>query len=505
MMETTLKRIEIDCLEKVFSACTGCEETAESVVPDVLPDICEIIDSDGLVLLKAKTVEQGRICLSGSICATVLYLPENGSGPCRLSIDIPYSVCCEDPELTEDCRPEGTVRLRSIDARILNPRKVLVRADLEASICAYKEKTYSLCCGVEESELPVEVLEREFSFTPITSVREKTFVLSDEYQIPASKPQLGVILKERLELSVDDVKCVGNKLVFKGIAHLEILYEGTPGELTTASWSSSFSQIMEVDSIGENPELQVSLMLTGAYFEPLDTAQDGRVLTAELHIVAQAVCMERAEFCYIADAYSNKYELELGSESLRLYSFERTVSLRENVRELIETPSAVKELVDVYINVGSCLAETDGTLRCPLNVTAVYRDESDALISAGKRLSVETGLDLDEDMLIEGVSARCSEVFATPTSGGLELRAPVDISAKVCRQISLSTVSRISADEDCPIKSCSSPSVTVLQCPTSDLWSLAKKYRSTTELILAANNIADLSAADGILLIPGCR
>lgn len=506
MMEATLKRIEIDCLERVFSACVSCEETAESVVPDVLPDICEIIDADGLVLLKSKTVEQGRMHLSGNISATVLYMPESASNLCRVCVDVPYSISYECAELSEDCRPEALLRLRSIDARMLNPRKILVRADVEANMCAYKECVCCMCCGLEDSTpMPVEVLENDFSFTPITSVREKTFVLSDEYQLPASKPALGQILKERMQLSVDDVKTVGNKLVFKGIARLEILYLGVEGELANATWSSSFSQIMEMDSIGENPEMKVSLMLTGAYFEPLETAQDGSVITAELHILAQAVCMDRTERSYIADAYSNRFNLDVQRESLSMYSFERAMSLRENVRETIETPSTVKELVDVYINEGTHTADEGGNIRCPIVVCAIYKDEAEAIISVTKRITIESRIDIDPEMLIEGLSVSCAEVYGSPASGGLELRLTADISANICRNLSLNSIAGISADEEEPLDISSTPSVTVLQRPTGDLWALAKKYHSTRELIMTANNIGDIDEAEGILLIPGCR
>lgn len=505
MMEAALNRIEINGLKRVCSACISCEETAESVVPDVLPDICEIVDADGIVLLRTKTAETGRVSLSGIVNTTVLYMPEDGSGICRLSIEMPFSISYDCGEVDENSRPEAMVRLRTMDARMLNPRKVLIRADLEADICAYNESTRTVCGGIEDgSEAGIHILGREFSFTSVSSVKEKTFVLTDEYQLPASMPPLGVMLKERLELSVDDVKSVGNKMIFKGIAKFDLLYTGEEGEPLSAAWSSSFSQILEMDVVCDNPEMQVSLMLTGAYFEPLDTAQDGRVITTELHIVAQAKCMERTECAYIADAYSNRYDLNMRTESMEFYSVERSVALRETVRDLMETPESVNEIVGVYTAFGQVAVE-QGTVRCPVSVRAIYKDAGGVLLSSTKRVMAQCAFEVEERAYLEGVTVRCAEVYASPVSGGIDLRLPVDVTANICKKIKIDAVTEITADTEQPISTASTPSVTVLQSPSSDLWTLAKKYRSTPELILAANKITSIEEADGLILIPGCR
>ena len=81
-MEAKLKKNSISCYKSVYSASFSREETAESVVPDVFPDICQILDTDAVVMLRSKEVEQGRLCLTGIIEIAVLYLPD-GEGGCE--------------------------------------------------------------------------------------------------------------------------------------------------------------------------------------------------------------------------------------------------------------------------------------------------------------------------------------------------------------------------------------------------------------------------------------
>jgi len=502
MMETALNKAEINCLERVFSVCVGCEETAESVVPDILPDICKIADADGLVLLRSKVAEQGRVSVNGTINATVLYLPEDGSGVCRLSIDVPYSISYECVDVSEASHPETSVRLRSIDARMLNPRKVLIRADVEAEIRVYNKSAYSVSNGIDaEEETSIQVLSNSFAFMPVISAKEKTFVMTDEYQIPANMPALDVLLRERLELFVDDIKSVGNKIIFKGIAKFDLMYASAQGDVLSTTWSSSFSQILEMNEIDENPEVKVTLMLTGAYFEPMDTANDGRVITAELHVVAQATCIEQREYSYISDAYSNKFLLDIQRETVSLRSAERASTQRETIHDFLETSTPVGELVSVYTRPG-IISVNEGDVKCAISVHAIYKDPGGELISMSKKINADFYFEIDEGTALESLAVRSIEEYATPSAGGLEIRIPVEITAEIYKNIIVETVSGIVEDRGSPIDLSDSPSIIVLQNSSDDLWKLAKKYHSTQTLIKEANKISCIEEAEDILLVP---
>ena len=502
-MEAGQNRIDSNCFEKVLSVCVCGEETAETVVPDVLPDICRIVDTDGIVTLRSKTVDQGAVSVSGTINATVLYVPEGSTGMCRLSMDIPYSMSHACGAIDESSRPEASVRLCSIDARMLNPRKVLVRADLEAQICVYNPGTRSVGGRVgTEPDTTANILNKEISYTTVTSAGEKTFIITDEYQLPANLPKLDVMLKEKLELSVDEVKPVGNKVLFKGIARFELMYAGPEGEIASTTWSSSFSQILDSESDGE-PDIRVALMPTGVYFEPLDTA-DGRVVKGEIHAVAQAVSLQRTEASFAVDAYSNKFDVELERERVELTLTQPQISFRETIHELVEIPGAISEVMGVYAKTGAVSME-ESELSCPVSVSIIYCDENGEMLSLYRRISLSISHEIAADLTVESMASRCIEPYAAPAAGGIDLRLPVDITISVEKNVSFEAVITITENTEAPIDCTALPSVVALQGAKADLWSLAKRYRSTPELILAANNITDISEAEGVILIPSFR
>ena len=248
---------------------------------------------------------------------------------------------------------------------------------------------------------------------------------------------------------------------------------------------------------------EVSLMLTGAYFELIPNAQEGRLLSVEIHIVAQLVCSDTMEQNYISDAYSNVYRMDLNSEDMLLDSVIRKYSMRETVRDLIETPDPVHELIYVYQTVGNYTV-TQGNIKIPVLFQVIYRNESGSINKVSKHMSIDSSIEIEPDMNIKVTGIKCAEVYASVTASGLEIKMPVDIDLFITMSNSVISVVAIDLDLEDPVDSSMRPSVTVINPENaSDLWSLAKQYGSTSELIAEANDIDETEGMVGkLLLIP---
>lgn len=500
-MEAELKKTGIDRYNAVFSACFSREETAETVVPDVLPDIARIIDTDAAVFLRGKEAVNGRATVTGSLECTVIYLPDGEQGLRKLSLTLPFSAAAEAPEIREGCRMVAKLSLNSAETRLLNPRKVLVRADVCCAVSCFERDTLALTEEIS-AEHGVQTLKKSASVSFIGSVCEKTFVLSDEYQLSASKPAMGEVLKTKAEVSASDVKGVGNKLVFKGTARFRLLYAASEGgQPVSEEFSTNFSQLLEMEGAGEDAVAELTIMPTGAYFEPRTTPGGTGALGVELHLVAQAVCWRNATVDYVADAYSCGFDAQVLTDTEELEHVERALELRETVRELLETPEQAYDVVSVSVFPGQPEAE-GGRVSVPLAVQAIYRTESGGTASVGRRLAVECGAELEPGCAARVMGVRSAEVYAAPAAGGLEIRLPVEITVLVTKKVSLQEVKGLSLDMEAPLSSAGRPSVTVVPFDGADIWSIAKKYRTTPALILAAN---PEMPEKGMLLIPRSR
>ena len=88
-MELTVKRSGMPCCENVFAYLMPAEEAVETVVPDTMPDVERILFTEGTASIRSKEVLDGAVNITGSVNATVLYVPEGGEGTSSLEATIP--------------------------------------------------------------------------------------------------------------------------------------------------------------------------------------------------------------------------------------------------------------------------------------------------------------------------------------------------------------------------------------------------------------------------------
>ena len=106
-MELELDRTQRSGYEAVLDTTVCREETLESIVPDACPDILRICDTEGVVCLRDKVLQDGRVELSGSVRAALLYLPDGEEGIRRMEVELPFSCTLEHPALTPPAAGTG--------------------------------------------------------------------------------------------------------------------------------------------------------------------------------------------------------------------------------------------------------------------------------------------------------------------------------------------------------------------------------------------------------------
>lgn len=504
-MEARLDRKPISFYKNLFNTSMTHEETMEMIVPDAMPDILRIVDTDGTVILRSKEAETGKATVGGAIIATVLYMPEGEDSVKKLELKIPFTSACESVAIDKGTRLMACASLSSIDSRSLNPRKILVRADVLTQLSGYTPARVELCTAPEDSSVDIEVLEEKREINIVSDVREKTFVVSDEFSLPSSKPQVGEILKSEVMITTDDTKTVGTKLIMKGTVGASILYNTKGGDGPyPAEFSAPFSQIAEIEA-AEAPEFNVAIMPTGVYFDLVDNGNGGTMVTMELHAVAQITVMENQIIEYISDLYSTVYETTHEAENYSIDAVEKTSVMREMLRATIDTPAQPTSIVSVRAFAGKVnLMETQAGcgLETTVTLSILYVAEDGRLLTQTEQIKAQSNWEGSCEDVKHVASAVCNDIFAAPAPNGIDIRMNVDFTVTVNRAQTIEMVNSIGYEEENKKDLSSYPSVTVKRAmPNENLWKLAKRYNSTQMLIAEANGLEDPALENGQLLI----
>ena len=505
-MKMELNRTHLAGYEAVLETTVFREETLETIVPDADPDVLRLIDTQGKVFLKSKEVMDGRVTLTGTARLTVLYRPEVGTGPCRLEVGIPFTTSIEDRRLASGYLVSAVAWVAGADTRTINPRKILTRVEVGIRVKVIRMENMALCTGVHTEGGTAE--ERKEVYRPwcMSAVQEKQVTLEDDLSIPAGRPAAEELICDRVELICHETKLIGNKLVFKGDAVVRLLYRPLGGGMDVAEFTLPFSQVAEVIGVGEDGQGSVDLSLSSAEFS---LGADGRTVSAALSMLAQIVVREEREIELLTDTYSTCCPVKADRVPYHYIRRRETGIGRQTVHQLIETGLSVQSVVDAYCLVGQMTQKREGdqlNLIADMILTVICMTDDGDFCAISRRLEVGCPVELPEECRCSFV-CRCGEPVAMPTADGVEVRFLIEFPYFSEQEECGIVVREVTLEEDSGANEVSRPSIVLRLLQSGEsLWEVAKRYGTTTEDILCANELNGQQPEEGtLLLIPRKR
>ena len=505
-MDMELQRVPLEGFRPVYQAVLRQEETLESIVPDALPDIARIVECRAYALLRQKETVEGSTRIMGTIQAVVLYQPEQGEALCSMAMNIPFLCTGDHPAIRGTCSTNVALSVIGADARILNPRKVLARAELAVSITVYREEEAQIClCAKSTADPGLQTMTEVHKDFAVVAVAEKQISFSDVIRLASLRPAVRTILAHRVDLCQVEAKSIGKKIVVKGNAGLNLLYLEDNGVAATRC-DLPFSQIVEMGTAYEDSQTVVEVVLTGLRCE----AHNEGELEVTVEALVQAVVMEERELSMVADLYSTARPLEADRERIMLHDLKEQGNCRQAVRQFIPIEWPVRQVVECRITAGETTLLPDGpdktlaTAKVYVNVLFLTEEQT---VRAVSYVLSGTG-DLPA---ARGEHCRCKcvaagEGTASPVSGGIEVRCELLFhylftAGKPAESVS---VVRPGRQEEC---SAGRPSLRIRMAETGErLWDIAKCCASTVEDIRAANETAgETLERRTMLLIPKSR
>ena len=499
-MDTSLKTDAIEFFSPVWQGSAVREVTEEIVVPDTMEDAGTILDASCVLTMRGKETTQAAVELSAELSVSVILVPETGSGLRSLDFMLPADMRLDAAGVDMDCRTVTRVRVRSLEARLQNSRKIRVRAELEAEAACYRRDCLRIANGMDTEDGSVHLRRETAAAVVVSDVREKTFALTDEFTVPVSVGEDPHILSRRVEIVTDDVQYVGGKVLFRGCVRTELfMTERTSDRTAVGRYETEFSQLMEIDADGEDAVPEVRLFLTGAYFDLPESGRSGSI-QAELHLAAQCICRERRSISYISDLYSNRTELAAEHVTLSFVQGSDQVVLRQTVAERIEGAEKDAELLQSTSAVGT-LTQENGAVRTSVLVRLLYRMPNGDYSTAQGRLPAEFTLpDASPEEMLRDANVTVTDVYCVQGTGDVRVSMRLDAVAEKTTEISC--VSSVREDADAWKERERTPSAVLMRVPEgTDLWGVARQCHSTVEDILAVNE----GRNSGLLLIPKGR
>ena len=170
------------------------EESAESIVPDTLPDIARIVDAMGTACIRDWELGTDEVTVKCTVRTSVLYMAEDDRKLYKLEMPVSFTQRVELRGAEPSCDLLCSCALVSADARAVNPRKVSVRVNTAITSRLYAKTEESFTTGADDMR-ECCVKTEEVSFTTVSAVTYKNFTLVEDIDLPESAGSISEVLR----------------------------------------------------------------------------------------------------------------------------------------------------------------------------------------------------------------------------------------------------------------------------------------------------------------------
>lgn len=474
------------------------EQTQEVRITDDMPDIGRVLACWGQIVIRSKEWRNGSAGISGGVMAWVLYAPEDDSEPQSVETWIPFQMKWEFPEHQRDGSVLVMPLLRGVDARSVSARKLMIRAGISVigKILLPAEAEVTAPTNIPED---VQILKNTYPLQIPKETGEKAFSLDETLSLPSGVPGLKKLIRYHLHPKMVEDKVIGDKLVIRGAALLNILYMGVDDHLHNHQFELPFSQYADLDrEYGADANTQIQFAVTALELEQAEEEN----LSLKAGITAQYVIWERSMIDVVEDMYSphRKINLELGSLQLPALLSEsvETIPVEHSVEtEGMQVVDATfypdhpklnysEDMLDAELaGVVQLLGyQQDGTLSC-----VAYNWQKDWPIHGDN--SVQLELSVYPMGRTQAVASGAAINIQDELQLMIQAFNPVGIPMTAGAELADMT-------EPDPER----PSLILRRAGDDTLWAIAKETGSTVESIRKANGLQYEPEANQMLLIP---
>lgn len=485
-------------------------------VPDVKPDIDQIITEQGEVKINDIRATNGKLLVKGALVFNVLYLSEGDQRPVQnMSGEIPFDEVINMDITCTDDDPIVKWDLEDLSTGLINSRKLSVRAIVGLYVAVeelYDEETAVMVEGPED----VQYINKKIEVTDVAINKKDTFRIKDEINLPANKGNITSLLFSDLRLSNVETRLLDDRFTIKGELPVFILYTSEDEENPIEYYETElpFSGTVECNGCNEDmiDDITYGIASKSLEIKP-DTDGEERVLDIEviLDIGIKVYDVEEPEI--LCDVYCPSKEV---TPVIRNASYENLViknNSKYRVADRILVPDNQPKILQIchangIIRIDDITSEgAELLVEGAIEASILYISEDDnrpmnaikGIIPFSQTVELK-GMKPGSNYEIKPTIDQLSVMMLD--SEEIEVKATVNLNTIVFDIITEPIITDIEVAELDLEKLQSMPGIIGYVVKRGDtLWKIAKKYYTTVDNIMAINNLEDDRIKEGDKLI----
>lgn len=489
----------------VYSTKTALDEFFEQkvdfdiVLPDYCPAAKRILKCDVSAGVISKTADSEKLTLDIQCKARVIYV-DDSTGSVHsvtktetlsktLSLKIPLSVS----------KIRTALRASSVNCRLQNSRRISVKSVVGTAV-----KIIGNCECQIIGEAYGGGIESDFDCANaniLCGTGDTPLQINGQLMLDAGITE---IISADASLHITDTKVITDKVIVKGEAALSIVYMTGEGvnDFKFYEGSIPFSDVVDVYSATENALCDVQCELYDVRCELLD---DNGGVACEIDASVGASVYNSCQVKMLKDVYSMTDSLDVTKTNLLIESFDNSTTLSENISGNISCEFAEARIIGVCANAfvkNIALRDDCFQVDGEMNVTVYMCNEEDyGVIEKSIPFSVSrTAGQCGENMRCEAALKLKNLSYSMPNDDTITINAEAEVTINCFVRDTYTAIDTIEISDS---EQSSCKGIVLYYAERGEaLWDIAKKYRSSVDIIKRDNKIdCDKLTEDKMLVI----
>ena len=509
-----------EILTDLYSGRSVVENSIDYIVPDYIPDADKVLICTAVPKIEGKYINGSTVEIEGTVTFNILLATEDNTLS-NLCYSEPFDSKAIVDGLSDECIIMTVPSMEYVTARLVNPRKVNLRYQVNTDIKVYcpvlLEPKINGVVSIED-EMNLQKNYKTVRSVDISSHEEKGIKAYQDIELDGSYPQAEEIILCKAKLLPNEIKANENGVEVKTDAVVTLIYRTDNGNYFCADKKFLLSKTLNVSNTDYEWLARANSNDISSKISP-NSYGEMKIIELDFAYDLELFGIKNKETETVSDLYSTEYECCSETSQKKSIVFKRCFSSNISVNSASPRADIKAENVKNIFT---------GTVKLN-NVTASYSKEKNKLITEGV---AEVALVCENNILIENEELFSAFSYEYPfkcetdatddlsdskfaveccawdtkfraDSNNLYSDFEVSIKVNATQPNEIDYISSAKLDKDTPVKCERAPITLCYPSGKETLWEIAKNYKVTVESIIEANNLLneDVSAKK-VLLIP---
>lgn len=466
----------------------------DMIVPDAKPDILSTICTSGVVCLYKTELQDEKLRIDGNINTYIMYLADNSEDKVRgINASLDFSESIDIPNAKEGMNFKVDVKIKSIEARVINGRKIGVKATLEVTVQVFSNEEIEIVNNIEDDE-NVQILKEDLKVNSLVGANE-TKIYAKETISVQDVDNIAEILKVGMVISDRDIKISYNKVLSKAEAQIKIMYLTEDNRIGTVTGKVPLVGFIDIPNVAEGNICNTNYEPKNIIIFPNPAEEHS--INIEFETIVKCMVYEEKQINLIQDMYSPNCDLSFSQKQVNTMINTRQVSDTKKIREKVNFEDiGNKNLIDVDVIPNLTIDRAtagnfDGELEC--NFTFVDGNMN----VEQKRARIP--FDYSTQNIGENSNSNLemfvtNQDFIVQDGGEINCNIDMEVVGNVFENKSINLIDEVNQEES-EAKQDYSVVVYIVK-PGDTLWNIAKRFRTTVDFIARTNGIENPDKID---------